>query len=208
MRAGLPFALPTLVLGVSFGVVAQPVIGAAAAVAMSVLVFGGGAQFAALSVLAAGGGALPASVAGLLMNTRFLPMGLAAGPSLPGRALARALQGQALVDAAWAVANRGSGRFDRGILIGAALPQFVGWVVGTVLGVLGGASLAHPERFGLDAIFPAFYLAIVVAEVRSSRAVAAALLGAAITLALMPIAPPGVPVIAASLAALIGLRAR
>jgi predicted branched-subunit amino acid permease len=91
---------------------AEPVIGATAAIVMSVIVYGGSAQFAALSVLAGGGGAGAAVTAGLLMNTRFLPMGLALGPSLPGRAAVRAMQGQAVVDPSWVLANRGGGRFD------------------------------------------------------------------------------------------------
>ena len=64
MRAGLPFVLPTFVLGISFGVLAQPVMGSVAPVVMSVFVFSGAAQFAALSVLAAGGGVAAAIAAG------------------------------------------------------------------------------------------------------------------------------------------------
>src|SRR5256885_2162555 len=79
-------------------------------------------------------------------------------------------------------------------------------IVMSVVGVLGGAALAHPERLGLDAIFPAFYLALLVEEARGGRELAAAAAGGAITLALMPVAPPGLPVIAAALAALLGLR--
>jgi 4-azaleucine resistance transporter AzlC len=206
VRAGLPFALATFVLGVSFGVLAQPLMGPLAPVVMSVVVFAGAAQFAALSVLAAGAGPAAAIAAGLLMNARFLPMGLAAGPALAGRPLRRILRGQAIVDASWALASRGDGSFDRGVLIGATLPQGAAWVSGTVVGVLGGAALAHPERLGMDAIFPAFYLALLVEEARGGRKLAAAAAGAAITLALMPVAPAGLPVIAAAAAALLGLR--
>ncbi len=206
LRAGAPLVVPTLVLGISFGVLAEPVMGDIAPVVMSVIVFGGSAQFAALSVLAAGGAAGPAIASGLLMNARFLPMGFAVGPSLPGGPVARGAQGQALVDASFALANRGDGRFDRNLLMGATLAQGGGWVLGTLIGVVGGAAIAEPERFGLDAIFPAFYLALLAEEVGSRRAAAAAVLGAAIALALLPVAPPGVPIIAASAAALLGLR--
>ena len=205
IRAGLPFLLPSIALSISFGVLAEPVLGATAAIVMSVIVFGGSAQFAALSVLAGGGGAGPAVTAGLLMNTRFLPMGLAFGPSLPGGAFRRALQGQAVVDPSWAIANRGDGRFDRHLLIGATIPQFVGWVGGTVVGVFAGDVIGDPGALGLDALFPAFYLALLVEELRGRRAMIAAALGAAIAVSLLPFAPPGLPVIAATSAALIGL---
>src|ERR1700748_43933 len=87
MRKGLPLVLPTFALGVSFGVLARPVMGPVAPVVMSVTVFSGAAQFAALTVLAAGGGVATAIVAGMLMNLRWLPVGLAVGAFPPGRAL-------------------------------------------------------------------------------------------------------------------------
>jgi predicted branched-subunit amino acid permease len=206
IKAGLPFVLPTTALAISFGVLAEPLMGKVAPIVMSILVFAGGAQFAALSVLGAGAGAGAAIAAGLLMNTRFLPMGFALAPSLRGKRLERAAQGQAVIDASWAMASRGDGSFDRGLLFGATLPQFFAWQIGTVVGVFAGGALADPEALGLDAIFPAFYLVLLFEEARHRRPLAAALAGTAITLALMPFAPPGLPVIAASAAALIGLR--
>jgi branched chain amino acid efflux pump len=206
VRAALPFVLPTLLLGVSFGVLAKPVMGAVAPIVMSISIFSGGAQFAALSVLASGGALGAAVAAGLLMNARWVPMGFAVGPSLRGGRLARAAQGQAIVDASFAIASRGDGTFDRGLLIGATLPQASAWIAGTVLGVVTGDVLGDPAVLGLDAVFPAFYLTLLAEEARGPRPVAAAIAGAAITVALMPVAPVGVPVLVASLAALIGLR--
>ena len=45
-------------------------------------------------------------------------------------------------------------------------------------------------------------------QLKSRRAVTAALLGGAIALALVPFTPPGVPIIAAAAASLIGLVRR
>ena len=136
VRAGVPLGLAALLIGLSFGVLARPVMGPIAPIVMSMVLFAGSAQFGSLAVLAAGGGALPAIVAGLLLNARFLPMGIAVAPSLPGSATRRAVEGQAVVDASWALANQGDGRFDRHMLLGATLPQYPAWVGGTVLGVL------------------------------------------------------------------------
>jgi len=70
--------------------------------------------------------------------------------------------------------------------------------------------IGDPATIGLDAIFPAFFLALLVGgELRGgSTAVLVALVAAAVTLALLPFAPAGVPVIAASGVALIGLWRR
>ena len=208
VKAGLPLVLPALAIGMSFGVLAEPVMGAFAAIAMSVLVFAGAAQFASVSILAVGGSLASAVSAGLLINTRFLPMGLAVAPNLKGGPLRRAAEGQTTVDASWALAGRGDGTFDRELLIGAAVPQWVGWAAGTAIGALFGGLIGDPSTFGLDAVFPAFFLALLIDELRARQAFTVALLGAAIALLLIPIAPPGVPVLAAAAAALLGLRRR
>jgi predicted branched-subunit amino acid permease len=91
-RAGLPFALATFVLGISFGVLARSLgWGVVAPIVFSVITFSGSAQFAVDAVLGAGGGAI---VAAVLLNARFLPMGVAVAPFLKGGPLRRALEGR------------------------------------------------------------------------------------------------------------------
>jgi 4-azaleucine resistance transporter AzlC len=208
IRAGLPLVLPAFAIGTSFGVLAEPAIGAVAAIVMSVIVFAGAAQFASVSILAAGGGLASAVPAGLLINTRFLPMGFAVAPALMGGPLRRAAEAQTMVDASWAIANRGDGTFDRSLMMGATIPQAAAWWIGTAIGAFGGALLGDPEALGLDAIFPAFYLALLAEEMRDRSMFASAFLGGAIALVLIPFTPPGIPVVAAALAALLGVRSR
>ena len=207
-RAGLPFALATLVLGISFGVLARSLgWGTLAPIVFSVIAFSGSAQFAVASVLGSGGGVVPAVIAAILLNARFGPMGIAVAPYLRGGPLRRALEGQAVIDASWALASRGGGRFDREFMIGATIPQGAAWIVGTAIGALGGNFIGNPERLGLDAIFPAFFLVLLADELRHGRrAVVVALIAAALALTLVPFAPSGVPVIAACAVALLGLR--
>jgi len=207
MRAGMAFVIPTLAIGISFGVLARSLgWGVAAPIAASAFVYSASAQFAVASVLGAGGSGVAAIVAAVLANARFLPMGLAIAPALRGGRLRRALEGQASVDTSWALANRGDGRFDREGLIGATIPQYVAWLVGTVIGVVGSEAIGDPEALGLDALFPAFFLALLVSEVDTPRARVVVVLAAALALALLPWAPPGVPVVAACVTALLGLR--
>jgi branched chain amino acid efflux pump len=207
MREAVPFAVAGFLVALSFGVVARGVgLSALATIAMSAIVFAGSAQFAAIAILASGGTVGAAVAAAAMMNSRFLPMGVALGPSLPGGPARRAAQGQTVVDASWAMAARGDGTFDRFRLFGASAIQYVTWVSGTVAGAYGGGALGDPGALGLDAVYPAFFVALLLNEARSGRARGAAALGAAIALVLVPFAPAGVPVLAASLAALIGLR--
>jgi predicted branched-subunit amino acid permease len=209
VRAGLPFALAGGLLATSFGVLARDVgMPAWGAVLMSAIVFAGSAQIAALTILGGGGSLGSAIGAAALMNSRFLPMGIAIGPQLPGGPLARAAQGQTVVDASWALAADGEGGFDRHVLFGSTALQYVTWVSGTALGVLFGSALGDPRDLGLDAIYPAFFLALMIGEVRSGRALGVAAAGALMAFVLIPIAPAGVPVLVASLASLIGLVRR
>jgi branched chain amino acid efflux pump len=209
VRKGIPFGIAAALVGASFGVLAREVgMPAWAAVLMSAIVFAGSAQLAALGIIGAGGGLASAIGAAALMNSRFLPMGIVIGPSLPGGRVARALQGQSVVDASWALAADGRGGFDRHILFGSSAIQYVAWVAGTVAGVLGGSALGDLETLGLDAVYPAFFLALLIGELRSARAVSVAAAGALIALALVPFTPAGIPVLAASLATLIGLVRR
>jgi predicted branched-subunit amino acid permease len=206
LRAGIGFGAAAFVVGISFGVVAEPVMGSVAPIVMSATLFAGASQFGATAVLASGGDAATAIATGAMLNARFLPMGVAAAPALRGGRLRRALEGQAIVDASWALAARGDGEFDREALLGATVPQYPAWVLGTVIGVVFGGALGDPEALGLDAIFPAFFLGLLAAELGRPHAVAAVLIGGAIALALTPVLPPGLPVLLASSAALIGLR--
>jgi predicted branched-subunit amino acid permease len=209
VRAALPFAIAGGLLAASFGVLARDVgMPGWAAILMSAIVFAGSAQIAALTIIGAGGGLGSAIGAAALMNSRFLPMGIAIGPSLPGGPVARAVQGQATVDASWALAADGEGGFDRHVLFGSSAIQYVTWVTGTVVGVVGGSALGDPRDLGLDAIYPAFFVALMIAEIRSGRALGVAAAGALIALVLIPIAPAGVPVLVASLASLLGLVRR
>jgi 4-azaleucine resistance transporter AzlC len=209
VRAGVPFALAGFLLSLSFGVLAREAgLSAVAAIAMSAIVFSGSAQFTAIAIVSSGGGVGAAVGAAALMSSRFLPMGVALAPSLPGGPVKRAAQGQPVVDSSWALASRGDGTFDRWFLFGCSAIQYVTWVGGTAAGTLGGDFLGDPAKLGLDAVYPAFFLALLLGEVRAGRGRGAAALGALIAFALVPVAPPGVPILAASLGALVGLRRR
>ena len=205
VRAALPLAVAPLLFSAAFGVLALDAgIGPLGAIVMSATTFAGSAQFAAATILDDGGGAASAIVAALLLNARYVPLSLAVASIFPGARRRRLLESQLIVDESWALAGR-SGRFEYGLLAGVGIVLYVLWVGGTALGTVVG-DLLDPEAIGLDAAFPALFLALLAPYLRSRRALLTAAVAAAITLALLPIAPPGVPIVAAALAALIGLR--
>jgi len=205
----VPLGIAAFAFGVSFGVLARSAgMSGLAAVVMSATTFGGSAQFGAASILLAGGGVIAAVAAAVLLNLRYGPIGLSAAPSLPAwwPRWRRLLGAQMVTDESWAVAQPGGGPVDGHLLRGAGVLLWVGWVGGTALGAVAGRLVADPGRFGLDAAFPALFLALLVGQVRSRSRLLAALTGGAIALALIPLTSPGVPILAASLACLVGLR--
>jgi 4-azaleucine resistance transporter AzlC len=195
-------------IAVSFGVLARPVMGSVATIVMSIVVFSGAAQFGSLAILSAGGSVGAAIAAGVLLNARYLAMGLGLAPSLRGRPLSRAAFAMAIVDSSWAAASTGDGRFDPWYMAGVTTFQYVGWVLGTIVGVLAGSAISDPDALGLDALFPAFFVVLLMEEVRGRRRVAAAAGGAGIALVLTPLAPPGLPILAAAAAAVVASRMR
>jgi 4-azaleucine resistance transporter AzlC len=195
--------------GISFGVLARAAgMGTLAPIVMSVITFAGSAQFAAISILGAGGTAATAVTASVLLNARYGPIGVSVAPSLTGGRLSRFLHAQLVVDESWAVSSQGGGRYDPRVLVGAGLTLYVAWVVGTALGVLFGDVLGDPASWGLDAAFPALFLALLVPQLRSPTSWGAAAVGAAVALALTPFTPPGVPIVCASVGCLLGLLDR
>ena len=205
VRAALPLAVAPLLFSASFGLLAvEAGMGAVGAVVMSATTFGGSAQFAAASILESGGGAAAAIVAAVLLNARYVPLSLSVASIFPGSRRRRALESQLIVDESWALSGR-SGRFEYGVLVGAGILFYVLWVGGTALGTVVG-DLLDPEAIGLDAAFPALFLALLAPYLRSRRALVTAAVAAAITLVLLPVAPAGVPIVVAGLAALIGLK--
>jgi 4-azaleucine resistance transporter AzlC len=206
VRAALPLALGPLAFGLSFGVLADAAgIGAAAATVLSATTFGGASQFAAASVLDAGGTAIAAIMAAVFLNLRYVAIGVTVAPIFPGGRLRRLAESQLIVDESWALSGR-RGRFEWPILVGAGLLLYVLWVGSTLAGTFVGGALEDPNVLGLDAAFAVLFLALAAPFLRERRAVQAAALAAAITLALLPVAPAGIPIVAAAAACLLGLR--
>jgi 4-azaleucine resistance transporter AzlC len=212
MRKGLRVVAPLLpaafALGASFGVLARAShFSAVAAVVMSATTFAGSSQVAAASVLGAGGGIAAAVVAALLLNVRYTPMGITVAQSFHGLPVVRRLaEAQLLVDESWALSGGGTARFDRPMMLGIGAGMWFAWVGGTAVGALLGGVVSDPSSFGLDGAFAALFLALLVAQITGRRAIAAAALGGAIAAALTPLTPPGVPIIAATAAVLVGWK--
>jgi 4-azaleucine resistance transporter AzlC len=187
------------VYGLSFGVLAVAAgLSPAQACVMSMLTFTGASQFAFIGVLGAGGGALAAMGPAVMLALRNAAYGLSLVEILPRRLGKRALHAHLVIDETTAMARaQTQPEAARRAFVATGVSVWLCWNAGTLTGALLGGGLGNPRTLGLDAMFPAAFLALVAPQLRRPGAVPAAAVGALIALAAVPFAPDGVPVIAA-----------
>lgn len=182
LAEGWPVFLTSLLVGVTFGVLArQSGLDILQSSGMSVLVFAGASQFAALELLRAGAPAALVVATVLLLNLRHVLMGVALRPLFSGVSRARrAALAYLLVDESFALAigwwRRGRREVAYYVAVGAAM--FVCWNAGTLAGALAGAAIDDPRRLGIDFAITATFIAIVVLGARGRSDVAVALVAA------------------------------
>lgn len=206
-RRAVAIGVATGVYGVSYGVLAVAAgLSTLQTCAMSLLVFTGASQFAVVGVISTGGSAAAALAPALLLAARNAVYGLSLVPALRGRLIARAAMSQMVIDETTAMARAQPDRESaRHAFLATGFAVFICWNLGTLAGALAGSTLGDPRRYGLDAMFPAAFLALLAPQLRRPGAPAAAVSGALIALALVPFTQAGVPILAASLGVIPGL---
>jgi predicted branched-subunit amino acid permease len=175
---------------------------------LSLLAFTGGTQFAVVGVIAGGGGMVAALGSGLLLGSRNALYAMRLAPLLRPRGLRRLLAAHGTIDESTAMAigqdDPALGRVAFWWTFGSV---FAVWNLATFLGAAGASAFGDPARFGLDAVVPAAFLALLAPRLRDGRTERrVAVGGAVIAAALIPITPPGVPVLAATAALLLARR--
>jgi 4-azaleucine resistance transporter AzlC len=202
--------LAVWVIGLSYGAIAVasgfPVWFPAA---QSALVLAGASEFLFIGIVAAGGNPIAAALAGLLVNARHLPYGLALPDVIgQGRGWRRLLGSHVMNDESvvFALAQDDLPR-KRAAYWACGLGVLICWPGGATIGALAGSLIHDTNAFGLDAMFPAVILALIVPALRDRVTALAGVIGAAIALATTPFLPAGLPVLLA-LAGLVVLAGR
>jgi len=190
--------LAVFAVGMSFGAIAIAAgLPAWAVILMSLVVFAGGSQFMAVGLIAAGN-PFAAVFAGLLLNARHLPFGLAVADAVGTGWRRRLVGSHILIDesVAFTMARADlAGRRRAYWMTGATL--FVSWNIGGLLGVLLGEAVGDTDALGLDAAFPAGLIALLLPSLRDRQTREVALAGAAVAVLTTPFLPAGLPVLLA-----------
>ena len=187
------------VIGVTFGVFADAAgFDLAQIVVMSALVFTGASQFAAVGVIDDGGSGGAAVGSALLLAARNALYGPVARRALPASALARLGSAHFVIDETTAMAAaQDDSRDARGAFWFTAVTLWLCWNLGSVAGALLGAVLGEPQTWGLDAAFPAMFVALLAPHVRTAAGRTAAGIAAAVALGAVPVTASGIPILLA-----------
>lgn len=178
----------------------------------SLLMFTGASQFAAVGVVGAGGSVASAVGAAFMLGTRNALYGLQMAPVVRARGLKRLAAAQVTIDESTGVAlsqaTRGPAAMRAGFWY-AGLGVYVFWNLFTLLGALGAKALGDPAAWGLDAAVPAAFLGLLWPRLTDGFTKVVAAVSAVFVIAVTPVLPAGMPIIAATVVAIIlGWRSR
>jgi predicted branched-subunit amino acid permease len=207
-------------LSVSFTVGAYGTAFGAAAVAngfsvlqaclLSLLTFSGASQFAVIGVLGAGGSALSGIATASLLGVRNGLYGVIMAPRLKVKGFKRIIAAQVTIDESTAVALGQEVRGEKAMRQGFWLTGFgvfFFWNLFTVAGALGAQAMGDIRAWGLDSAVPAAFLGLVWPRLVTNRDRALAVGCVIFALAMTPILPAGLPIIATAFIAIaVGLR--
>jgi len=170
------------------------------AIAMSVIVFAGAAQFAAVGYVAAGLAWPGVVLLTGLLNARHLLYSAALRPWLRDVPFPRrAVMAHLLTDEAFALTIGHFRRIDRtdewGFWVAAIGTTFIPWNLATIAGVFLGGQIPDPARLGIDIIFPAAMVGLAVGLITGRRELVAAIVGACIAVIVALVTSPSIGIV-------------
>jgi len=161
----------------------------------SFIVLAGASEFMFIGIIASGGNPFAAAMAGLLVNARHIPFGVAVR-ELVGNRLISFLGCHIMNDESvvFGLAQSTPEKRQAAYWL-CGLGVAIVWPAGTLVGTVVGSLVPSPELIGLDAVFPAILLALVIPAFKNRTTRIRASAGAVISLAATPFAPVGLPVL-------------
>lgn len=166
-------------------------------VVSSIVVLAGASEFMFIAIIASGGSPFAAALAGLLVNARHFPFGVAVREFVGTRA--SSYIGCHIMN-------------DESVVVGISQENIVQrraaywacglgiafcWPVSVLAGAWLGRFIPDTQAMGLDAVFPAILIALIFPALQKRRVAIPASVGAAVGLITVPFLPAGMPVLCA-----------
>ena len=209
-RNAIGVGLATGVYGISFGALAVTSgFSFAQTQVLSLGLFSGASQFAVVGIMGAGGGAIAAIATSSLLGVRNGLYALSIANVLKLKGFKKVIASQLTIDesTAMSIANNDDEEMSRWAFWATGISVFVFWNIATAIGAFGASFVADPKSLGLDAAVGAAFLALLWPRLINKENRTAGALAAILALLLTPFVPPGLPVLACVLIAIImGLR--
>jgi predicted branched-subunit amino acid permease len=177
---------------------------------LSLLTFSGASQFAVVGVIGAGGGAISAIATASLLGIRNGLYGVIMAPRLKVKGWRRIVAAQITIDESTGVALGAEKRSDSAMRQGFWLTGFgvfFFWNLFTLAGALGAQAMGDARAWGLDSAVPAAFLGLLWPRLEKTSDRALAVVSILFAIAMTPLLPAGLPIIAtAFIAIVVGLR--
>ncbi|MEG3134697.1 AzlC family ABC transporter permease [Rouxiella sp. T17] len=167
--------------------------------ALSICVLAGASEFLFITVVASGGSPFAAAAAGLLVNARHLPFGMAVKDLVgeKGANVLKPLLGCHIMNDESVVfgVSQKTPREARAAYWFCGLGIAICWPLGVLLGGSLGKIIPDIKVIGLDAVFPAILIALIVSALRHRQTMRRAFTGMLLSMAAVPWVPAGMPVL-------------
>jgi len=194
---GLPIFLGYVPVGAAFGVLAHSLgFTVAQAFANSAFALAGAGQFIGLSLLQGGSDVVGVLAATAVVNLRYVLFSSTMSPYLRDVPLGKqAWLAFSLTDETFAVniSDRKQGLATVESMAGVGAIAWLGWVAGTLLGVVGAGWIGDPSRWGVQFAMPAMFTALFIALADDWRHVVTGVVAGALALAMPLLGSIGVP---------------
>ncbi len=162
---------------------------------LSLLVLAGASEFLFIGIVASGGSPFAAAAAGLLVNARHLPFGIAVKDLVGGHPKSyvgcHIMNDESVV---FGVAQKTPVQRKAAFWL-CGLGIALCWPLGVLIGGSVGKFIPDTQAIGLDAVFPAILVALILPALKNARSIISAFTGTAIALASVPFVPVGMPVL-------------
>jgi 4-azaleucine resistance transporter AzlC len=189
LALGFPIFLGYLPVGMAFGILAGTTLGFTPleAVLCSATALAGAGQFIALQFLQNGAGVVGVLVATTVVNLRYVLFGSTIATYIRETSLlTQAALAFSLTDETFAIniADHRQGLATPASMAGVGAIAWTGWVLGTLVGVIGASWIGDPARFGVGFAMPAMFTALFVALAEDWRHVVTGFAAGGIVLSL------------------------
>lgn len=178
---------------------------------LSLVMFTGASQFALLGVIAGGGSFSAAIAAAWLLGVRNLPYAIRMKSLIRPTGWKIPFAAQLTIDesTAMALAHQsadGDSTNSRKAFWYTGISVYVFWNLATLFGALAAAATSDPAALGLDAAISAGFVALLWPQLDSQLKQRLAIGAGIAALVLIPLTPPGIPIlVAGAIAGAIGL---